>query len=351
MIATAGSGSTTSPAASSPRASAATRPLARLAYNYRWAWTPGGAEVFRSVDPHRWRALRGESRPPPPGGLGRGPGAGGCRRSYSPRRARWRRPSARSWIVRPPRARASPSGRSPSSARSTRCTVPCPYTPEAWASWPATSSRRRPTVDFRSWPSVSCTDRATFASPSTSRGGQRECWLDTDPERLPAALVTDAGGRPLTVTVPVGTPRSPPRSGGCDVGGFRSSCWTPSGPRTPRQARWITARLYVGDPVTRLVQYALLGVGGVRALAALGIDPAVLHLNEGHAALASLGAGANGTTRQARRRSRPCAPPAGASYSPLTPRSPPATTPIPPIRWPRRWAPSWPASGWTPGRS
>src|SRR3712207_168225 len=33
--------------------------LARLAYNYRWAWTPGGSEVFRSVDPRRWRIVAG----------------------------------------------------------------------------------------------------------------------------------------------------------------------------------------------------------------------------------------------------------------------------------------------------
>jgi starch phosphorylase len=29
-------------------------PLARLAYNYRWSWLPGGTDLFRSVDPHRW---------------------------------------------------------------------------------------------------------------------------------------------------------------------------------------------------------------------------------------------------------------------------------------------------------
>ena len=36
----------------------------------------------------------------------------------------------------------------------------------------------------------------------------------------------------------------------------------------------------------RLAQYVLLGIGGVRALRALGIEPGVVHLNEGHAALA-----------------------------------------------------------------
>src|SRR4051794_37261311 len=33
--------------------------LARLAYNYRWAWTPGGSSLFRSVDPRRWRLVGG----------------------------------------------------------------------------------------------------------------------------------------------------------------------------------------------------------------------------------------------------------------------------------------------------
>jgi starch phosphorylase len=51
--------------------------------------------------------------------------------------------------------------------------------------------------------------------------------------------------------------------------------------------RWITARLYIGDRHTRLAQYGVLGVGGTRALAALGIRPSLVHLNEGHAALGS----------------------------------------------------------------
>jgi starch phosphorylase len=52
--------------------------------------------------------------------------------------------------------------------------------------------------------------------------------------------------------------------------------------------RWITGRLYDGDPQTRLSQYALLGVGGIRALRAMGHEPGIIHLNEGHAALAPL---------------------------------------------------------------
>lgn len=52
--------------------------------------------------------------------------------------------------------------------------------------------------------------------------------------------------------------------------------------------RNITARLYDADPRMRIKQEMLLGIGGVRALRALGIDPPVIHLNEGHAAFATL---------------------------------------------------------------
>jgi starch phosphorylase len=40
-----------------------------------------------------------------------------------------------------------------------------------------------------------------------------------------------------------------------------------------------------GDRAIRLAQYAVLGIGGVRALRAMGITPGVYHLNEGHPAL------------------------------------------------------------------
>src|SRR5262249_53176079 len=48
--------------------------------------------------------------------------------------------------------------------------------------------------------------------------------------------------------------------------------------------RWITGHLYGGDQDTRIVPELTLGSGGVRALRALGITPAIFHLNEGHSA-------------------------------------------------------------------
>ena len=52
--------------------------------------------------------------------------------------------------------------------------------------------------------------------------------------------------------------------------------------------RGITSELYGGGPELRLKQEMLLGIGGWRLLAALGIKPDVCHLNEGHAAFAVL---------------------------------------------------------------
>ena len=52
--------------------------------------------------------------------------------------------------------------------------------------------------------------------------------------------------------------------------------------------RDLSARLYGGDRETRVQQEILLGIGGVRALKAIGIEPSVYHLNEGHAAFAVL---------------------------------------------------------------
>ena len=59
-------------------------------------------------------------------------------------------------------------------------------------------------------------------------------------------------------------------------------------PENPDWARRLTARLYGGDRETRIAQELVLGVGGLRALTALGLEPTVFHLNEGHAAFAAL---------------------------------------------------------------
>jgi glycogen phosphorylase len=59
-------------------------------------------------------------------------------------------------------------------------------------------------------------------------------------------------------------------------------------PRNAPQDRELSARLYGGDREMRISQEIVLGIGGVRAVLALGYDPAVWHMNEGHSAFLGL---------------------------------------------------------------
>lgn len=59
-------------------------------------------------------------------------------------------------------------------------------------------------------------------------------------------------------------------------------------PENTAEAREITARLYVADSKIRLAQEVLLGIGGMRALAAMNLFPSVCHMNEGHSAFSAM---------------------------------------------------------------
>jgi starch phosphorylase len=59
-------------------------------------------------------------------------------------------------------------------------------------------------------------------------------------------------------------------------------------PENEQLFRDLTMRVYGGDSTTRIMQEILLGIGGVRLLRALGLDPSTFHMNEGHAAFLTL---------------------------------------------------------------
>ena len=127
-----------------------------------------------------------------------------------------------------------------------------------------------------------------FRQRIDASGWQHEYWVETDPERVPAALITGDDGKPLCIEVPIGERTVVAQVWRVNVGRVPLLLLDADRPENDLTDRWITSRLYVGDPGVRLGQYALLGIGGVRALHALGIEPGVVHLNEGHAAMACL---------------------------------------------------------------
>jgi starch phosphorylase len=125
-------------------------------------------------------------------------------------------------------------------------------------------------------------------------GWQHEYWIDTDPPRLPGALVSADDGTSLTIEVPIGDEHVFAQIWRIDVGRVPLFLLDADIPANGPLERWITARLYESDGDIRLAQYALLGIGGVRALRALALDPGVIHLNEGHAAFAPIELAADG---------------------------------------------------------
>jgi starch phosphorylase len=257
--------------------------LARLAYNYRWSWWPGGPELFEAVDPDRW-----------------------VRAGYNP--VHLLQEASTSALLRAAAddeliARAEEVERGIGAELADRPDI------------------RRGTVFFcaeygvhASLPIYSgglgalagdilkeASDQAAplaavgllyrqgyFRQRIDATGLQHEYWVDTDPDRLPAALVRDEEGEPLTVTVTVDGAPLVAQIWRVDVGRVPLFLLDADRPENPLSARWTTSRLYAGDPEVRLAQYVLLGIGGMKAIQAVGINPSTVHLNEGHAAFAGL---------------------------------------------------------------
>ncbi len=264
------------------------RALGELAYNYRWSWTSGGPELFEQIDPRRWELC----------------GANPVRmlQEVSPY-ALEQLADDEAFVER---LNVTYCELQRDLARPYRKCAVSPERPVAFfcaeyavhQSLPvyagglgvlagdilkAASDLALPMV------AVGLMYRhGYFRQRIDQYGYQHEYWVETDAVRAPAAVVSDRDGSPLTVAVPIAG-----RQVGCqvwrvNVGRVGLLLLDTDIPGNDPAQRFITSRLYVGDPQVRLAQYAVLGVGGVRVLRALEIDPAVVHLNEGHAAFASV---------------------------------------------------------------
>jgi len=119
-------------------------------------------------------------------------------------------------------------------------------------------------------------------------GRQVAAYPAADFLRLPLVLVLGDDGRPLTVEVPHLHHSYSARIWELRVGRARLFLLDAAHEDNTFEHRIFTAQLYGGASNTRVAQEVLLGVGGVRALRRMGVDPAVFHLNEGHCAFAPL---------------------------------------------------------------
>jgi len=127
-----------------------------------------------------------------------------------------------------------------------------------------------------------------FRQYLNQEGWQQEAYPETDLYNLPLERIKDSAGNDLTISIP--GPEGP----------IHAIVWKIMVGRIPlylmdtniaensAAGREITSRLYAADAKIRLAQEMLLGIGGMHALAAMGIKAKVLHMNEGHSAFASL---------------------------------------------------------------
>jgi starch phosphorylase len=262
--------------------------LARLAFNYRWSWLAGGPNLFSSVDPHRWQLC------------GQNPVR--LLQETSVRKLEHLAADA-TFLERAARiedAVLADTARPPATGPVTPA-LPLAYFCAEFGvhtSLPlysgglgilagdflkAASDAALPCV------AIGLLYRHGYFRQRLDRSGlQHEYWVETDPERVPAALVTGDDGNPLTIRVPILDRSVVAQIWRIDVGRVPLFLLDTERSDNHRFDRWITGQLYVADRTTRFCQYVLLGVGGVRALKALGIEPGIIHLNEGHAALAPL---------------------------------------------------------------
>ena len=263
------------------------QPLAAVAYNYRWSWSADGPALFRDINPHRWALtganpvrFLGDIWPSTQEAVERDPGL----------RERIDRLVAEvdADLGRPARRREGVEGPVAFFCAEFGFHVSMPIYSGglgvlAGDILKEASDQALPLVGIGLF-----YRRGYFRQRLDLAGRQQEYWLWNDPKSLPMARVSYPDRTPLVLTVEVGGRPITFQVWRVDVGRVPLLLLDTELPENDAVARWTTGRLYEGNRAVRLSQYGLLGIGGARLLAALGIEPAVIHLNEGHPALAPL---------------------------------------------------------------
>jgi len=127
-----------------------------------------------------------------------------------------------------------------------------------------------------------------FVQRLRTDGWQEEHYGETFPSELPITLVRNADDTPLQIEVQIRERKVLAQVWRAVVGHVPLYLLDTNIPENVETDRWVTGHLYGGDRETRIVQEMLLGIGGVRLLRKLGIQPFVFHLNEGHSAFLTL---------------------------------------------------------------
>lgn len=127
-----------------------------------------------------------------------------------------------------------------------------------------------------------------FSQSLNRQGWQEEKYDDNKFEQMPIELLHDDRGQPLTISLEIRQRIVKAQIWLARVGRVNLYLLDTDREDNDPIDRWLTGHLYGGNQDTRIAQEVLLGIGGVKALKAVGIKPSVYHQNEGHAAFCTL---------------------------------------------------------------
>ena len=127
-----------------------------------------------------------------------------------------------------------------------------------------------------------------FRQRINAQGRQEEVYEAFEPESRPVSPALSPDGVPVSVKIGLPGREVTLKVWKVEVGRTGIYLLDADMPQNSEEDRFLTARLYGGDKRTRISQEMILGVGGIKALRALGLRPNVYHMNEGHAAFLGL---------------------------------------------------------------
>ena len=260
--------------------------MGELAYNLLWGWEPSVRSVFRRLDPGLWRDCGYN----PVLMLGRVPQATLERMAADPRFVGLYRTACETYDARVRKSSYSPDGKLVAYFSAEYGLTEC--LPVYSGGLGVLSGDHLKSSSDQNYPLIGLGllyQQGYFRQMLNPDGWKQERYPTNDFYTLPLATVKDANGKDLKVSVKLPTGEVRIQVWKLDVGRIALYLLDTNIPdnQSP-QDRDITDSLYGGDIDTRIRQEIVLGIGGMRALQAMGLRPTVFHMNEGHSAFLAL---------------------------------------------------------------
>jgi starch phosphorylase len=270
------------------------QPLEPLAWNYWWSWAPDGPELFRDLDPGIWeqcdrnpRALLAQISDLRLSQMAADP-AFADRIQHLSQRFQDYLADKKSWSKLPLAPRINPQN--PVAYFCAEFGVHSSLPLYSGGLGILAGDHLKSASDLN-LPLVAVGlfyQFGYFRQRLRSDGLQQELYRETHADELPLHPLRDDQGQPLMIEITMRGRAVRARVWRADVGRVQLHLLDTNVPENEADDRLVTGHLYGGDRETRLVQEMMLGIGGVRLLEKLGIEPGVFHLNEGHSAFLTL---------------------------------------------------------------